>query len=242
MRKRRKAAARSDTKSDGRPRALEFIRLKVSDLKPHPRNYRKHPPDQLAHIERSIEEHGFYRNVVVARDGTVLAGHGVVEAARRMGIEEVPGVCLDLAPDDPRALKLIAGDNEIARGAEVDDRALTELLREIMGSDAAALIGTGYDQAQLAALLMVTRTRDEIAGTDAAAHWVGMPEYGTGESTIALVVQFRDVHDRDRFLKAAALDPDRCRVQKNGKVWSTWWPERKRDDRNAVKFVQEAAP
>lgn len=45
-------------------------------LKPHPRNYRGHPDDQLAHIERSIRDNGVYRNVLVARDYTILAGHG----------------------------------------------------------------------------------------------------------------------------------------------------------------------
>lgn len=47
----------------------------IDELRAHPRNYRRHPDDQLAHIMRSIELHGFYRAVVIARDGTVLAGH-----------------------------------------------------------------------------------------------------------------------------------------------------------------------
>ena len=46
-------------------------------LKPHPRNYRDHPQDQIDHLIQSIRENGFYRNVVVANDNTILAGHGV---------------------------------------------------------------------------------------------------------------------------------------------------------------------
>jgi hypothetical protein len=65
----------------------------VDDLKPHPRNYRIHPEDQLQHIIRSIQEH-FYRNVVAAREGTILAGHGVVIAARKLGLSKVPVVRL----------------------------------------------------------------------------------------------------------------------------------------------------
>ena len=58
----------------------------VSDLKPHPRNYKDHPDDQLEHIIESIKSTGFYRNIVIAQDGTILAGHGVVAAAKKMGL------------------------------------------------------------------------------------------------------------------------------------------------------------
>jgi len=92
----------------------------VASLKPHPVNYRKHPEDQLRHIERSVKEHGFYRNVVVARDGTILAGHGVVLAAKRLKRDKVPVIRLPLAADDLRALKVLTSDNEISRLAEVD--------------------------------------------------------------------------------------------------------------------------
>ena len=68
----------------------------ISGLRPHPRNYREHPEDQLEHIKASIVENGFYRNVVAARDGTILAGHGVVLAATAMGLRKVPVIRLDL--------------------------------------------------------------------------------------------------------------------------------------------------
>ena len=79
----------------------------LDSLQDHPRNYREHPDDQLEHLIASIKEQGFYKNVAVARDGTILAGHGVVKAARKMGLEEIPVVRLDLEPDDPKALKLL---------------------------------------------------------------------------------------------------------------------------------------
>jgi ParB-like chromosome segregation protein Spo0J len=103
----------------------------LANLRPHPRRYRAHPDDQVAHLMAAIRAVGFYRNVVIARDGTVLAGHGMVEAARRLGMSKVPAARLDVAPDEPAALKVLAGDNGIAHLAEQDDRALTELLKEI---------------------------------------------------------------------------------------------------------------
>jgi ParB family chromosome partitioning protein len=97
----------------------------LEDLKEHPRNYRVHPQDQIDHIKASIQEHGVYRNVVVARDNTILAGHGVVKALRQLGVVAGPVAVMDLDPNDPRALKLLAGDNEVEHLAEQDDRVLT---------------------------------------------------------------------------------------------------------------------
>ena len=127
----------------------------VDMLKPHPRNYKTHPDEQIDHIMRSIEEHGFYRNVVIARDNTILAGHGIVEAVRKMGsVETVPVIRLDLDPDDPRALKVLTGDNELGKVAETDLRGLSEVLRDVFKAD--DLNGTGFDAQSLAALVMVS--------------------------------------------------------------------------------------
>lgn len=131
--------------------------IDTKDLKPHPRNYQQHPDYQLRHIIKSIETHGFYRNVVVAKDNTILAGHGVVEAATRLGITQIPVHRVDLMPDDTKALQILTGDNEINNLAVVNDRMLTELLKEIALDDTAGLIGSGFDENQLATLAMITR-------------------------------------------------------------------------------------
>ena len=92
---------------------IKIEKVLVSGLKPHPKNYRKHPEDQIEHLTESIGEHGFYRNVVISKDGVILAGHGVVEAAKKMGLKEIPVVRLGVKSDDPRAIKVLVGDNEI---------------------------------------------------------------------------------------------------------------------------------
>jgi hypothetical protein len=155
---------------------LETVPL--GQLKAHPRNYRQHPPDQLAHIIRSIEEHGVYRNIVVAEDYTILAGHGVVKALTQMQRPTATVFRLPVAADSPQALKLLAGDNEIGHLAEVDDRMFTELLKEVKELDPAGLLGTGYDEMMLTNLVFVTRTEQEIADHNQAAAWAdaGMPD------------------------------------------------------------------
>lgn len=202
----------------------------VDGLHPHPRNYRAHPEEQVAHIEHSIRQHGVYRNVVVARDYTILAGHGVVAAARRAGEAEVPVVRIDVPPDSPRALKILASDNELGRFAEVDDRALTEILREVSQLD--ELLGTGFNEQQLASLLMVTRPAAEIRDGDEAAHWVGLPSYEDGAPSPKLVVTFTSEEDRARFAKQHGMRIDK----KTGLTWSTRWPFTEREDVAGVRF------
>ena len=203
------------------PGAADFtpVRTPVSALKPHPRNYRGHPEDQLAHLCESIKEHGLYRNVIAARDGTILAGHGVVAAAERLGLAAVPVVRLDLDPGEPRALKILTGDNEVSRLGEVDDRALSELLKQIKDTDDAGLLGTGWDDMMLANLVYVTRPAGEVRDFDDAAEWVGMPDYAEGERNATLVVNFRSRSDREEFTRKLGLAVDNSKGAK-----STWWP------------------
>lgn len=92
---------------------VEMIPLAV--LRPHPKNDGQHPPEEIAHLRASLREHDIYRNVVVSQDGTILAGHGVILAAAAEGKTHVPGYRIPYGPDDPRALKLLVGDNHMAR-------------------------------------------------------------------------------------------------------------------------------
>jgi hypothetical protein len=215
---------------------MKIEHVAIDRLKRHPRNYRDHPEEQLAHIEASLREHGFYRNVVVARDDTILGGHGVVQAAKRIGMDQLPVLRLDLDPDDPAALRILVGDNELGRFADDDDRELTELLRELATRDALGLMGTGYDAQQLAALLLATRTRAEITGFDSAAEWVGMPDYEVSGESFSVVVNFAGEDARAKFIQANGLV-----VFKSQGTYTAWWPPRERDDRQSVRWESGAA-
>ncbi len=208
--------------------------VKVESLKPHPKNYRSHPAEQLAHIKSSLEQHGVYRNIVIARDGTILAGHGVVTAAKELGIKELPVRRLDISPEDPAALKVLTADNELGRFAEDDDRMLTELLKGIRDEDSLGLLGTGFDDKQLAALLMVTRPASEIRDANAAGEWLGMPEYDADDGDqFKVIITFRTEADRSRFVKEKDLTIDK--VVGVGS-WSTRWPWTDREDSASVRF------
>lgn len=211
----------------------------LDQLTPHPRNYRSHPDDQIDHLMASLREYGWYRNVVVARGDVILAGHGIVGAARALGMAEAPIVRLDLDPMEPRALKLLAADNFVSHLAEDDDRALTEMLREIADIDEIGLLGTGFDELSLAALTMVTRPASEIADFDAAAEWVGMPEFEAMGAGPRIVVEFDDPAARQRWADTCGLFFTYRKPGPRG-LWSARLvaseAEAAREDRSSVMF------
>jgi ParB-like chromosome segregation protein Spo0J len=196
------------------------------ELKPHPQNYREHDQQQIEHLVRSLEENGFYRNLVCAKDGTILAGHGMWIAARRKGVRKVPVTFLDCGPDDPVAKKVLVADNELGRRAEGDDRALSEMLRELREGDADALVGTGYDSAMLANLILVTRPKSEIADHDHAAEWVGLPEYEPSGPRVQLLLSFETEEERQKLCERLEI----TNTYRRGQMWSSWWPPRERQD------------
>lgn len=203
--------------------------VQVSDLKPHPRNYREHPEDELEHLCESIRTNGVYKNIVTAEDLTILAGHGVVLACRRLGLEQVPIRRLPLDASDPKALKVLAGDNEIGHLSEIDDRVLTEMLQDIKNLDMTGLLGTGFDGSMLANLIMVTRPQSEIADFNAAAEWIGLPGYEQVPDTLKIIVSFRNAADRAEFTRILGL-------QLAEKTKSTWWPYKAKEDPSSLRF------
>ncbi len=205
---------------------------KLADLKPHPENYNEHPDDQVEEIAKSIEQHGQYRAVVVTEDDYILAGHGVCLALAKNGAEEVVTVVLPYAHDDAAAKKVLAADNTLSMFAMRDDRALSELLKEIKDFDEWGLEGTGFDEMMLANLVMVTRPASEIENHDAAGEWLGMPGFEPKKTDLRVVVLFRDDEDRKAFCEKVGLPSGK----ETSVTWSTWWPPKAKEDLKSVKY------
>jgi DNA modification methylase len=135
----------------------------LARLLPYARNARTHSDDQVAQIAASIVEFGFTNPILVGGDGVIVAGHGRLAAARKLGLEAVPVVVLDhLTPTQRRAL--VIADNRIAENAAWDDAMLrTEL--EALQADGFDLDLTGFDPDALAELLAGEET-DQAGDVD----------------------------------------------------------------------------
>lgn len=219
-----------------RENPFKTVRMNVSDLKPHPENYQLHPDNQLEQIMESIRQHGFYRNIVIANDNTILAGHGVVQAVKKMGKKRVPVIKLELDSTDPKAYKVMTSDNEINNLAKVNDRALTDLLKNLLEIEGnGALMGTGFDENQLAALAFTSRPASELQDQDAVAEWVGMADWEQKPEYPELSIKFDDEQSRQDFMEMIGAT---IINKKFGRVWSIWYPERSREDLINLKFEE----
>ena len=123
----------------------------TSKLLPYARTARTHSEEQVAQIAASIAEFGFTNPILAGSDGIIVAGHGRLAAAQKLGMETVPVVVLDhLTPTQRRAL--IIADNRIAENAGWDDAMLRIELQSLQ-DDGFNLDITGFDADALAAIM-----------------------------------------------------------------------------------------
>lgn len=123
-------------------RELVIEQRDPNELLAHPQNYRAHPAEQIEEIAKSLRALGQYRNVVIRPDGTILAGHGVVEAARKVGMATVAVHIFEGTAEQEHLL--MVADNELSRKAVDDEHALHGLLKQLQ-QEWGDLGGTGWD-------------------------------------------------------------------------------------------------
>tara|TARA_R110000782_G_scaffold190620_1_gene280479 strand:- start:458 stop:1651 length:1194 start_codon:yes stop_codon:yes gene_type:complete len=92
---------------------LEVKYKKVDELIPYALNSRTHSPEQITQVASSIKEFGFTNPILVDNEGGIIAGHGRLMAARKLGMDEVPTIALDGLSDAQRKAYVIA-DNQLA--------------------------------------------------------------------------------------------------------------------------------
>jgi DNA modification methylase len=131
------------------PRDIEHWPL--DRLVPYARNARTHSDEQIAEIAASIAEFGFTNPILVDSDAGIIAGHGRLLAARKLGLTEVPVIVLDhLSPVQRRAYVL--ADNRLALNAGWNDELLAEELAAIE-SEGFNLGVLGFSDSELDGLL-----------------------------------------------------------------------------------------
>ena len=113
---------------------LRIEYLPLGALKPYPRNARTHSRKQIRQIANSIEEFGFTNPLIIDRDSMILAGHGRLEAARMLGMAEVPCVRIESMTQAQKRAYVLA-DNKLALNAGWDEELLGQELRLLLAED-----------------------------------------------------------------------------------------------------------
>ena len=122
----------------------------VSDLIPYARNSRTHSEVQINKIASSIKEFGFLNPVLIDKDNGIIAGHGRVMAAQKLGLKEVPVLQIGHLSETQKRAYIIA-DNRLALDAGWDDEMLRVEFAEL-ADDGFNLELTGFDLVEIKAL------------------------------------------------------------------------------------------
>ena len=123
----------------------------VSELIPYVKNSRTHSDEQVAQIAASIKEFGWTNPILIDGDNGIIAGHGRLMAARKLGHDKVPTIELkDLTETQKKAY--IIADNRLALNAGWDNEMLTIELNDLL-ADGFALEVLGFDAEVLEQLL-----------------------------------------------------------------------------------------
>ena len=126
--------------------ADEVERRKVADLIPYARNSRTHSDEQVGQIAASIKEWGWTVPVLIEPDGGLIAGHGRILAAQKLGITDVPCMVAEGWTDAQKKAYIIA-DNKLALNAGWDDAMLKVELQDLGDLDFdLSLTGFGTDE------------------------------------------------------------------------------------------------
>lgn len=137
----------------------------VGDLLPYARNSRTHSEEQIAQIAGSIKEFGFTNPVLIDADGGIIAGHGRVMAARKLGLQQVPTIAL-LGLTEAQKRAYIIADNRLPLNAGWDADMLQVELSDLsaQGFDIDLL---GFTADELADLLLNEETAEGLTDDDA---------------------------------------------------------------------------
>jgi site-specific DNA-methyltransferase (adenine-specific) len=89
-------------------KVMDVKNIPIKEIVPYAKNAKKHDKRQIDNVAESIRQYGFVQPVVIDRDGVIVIGHCRVLAAKKLGMESVPCVCVDdLTPEQVNALRLV---------------------------------------------------------------------------------------------------------------------------------------
>jgi hypothetical protein len=122
----------------------------IDSLIPYANNARKHDENQIKQIASSIKEFGFNNPVLIDKDNGIIAGHGRVLAAQRLGWTEVPTIALEHLTETQKKAFILA-DNRIAMNSSWDNEILAIELEALNGE--MDLTDLGFEPGEINKLL-----------------------------------------------------------------------------------------
>jgi ParB-like chromosome segregation protein Spo0J len=151
----------------------------IEKLIPYAGNPRTHSDAQIAQIAASIAAFGFNNPILVDTKAGIIAGHGRLLAARKLGLAEVPVIVLDHLSEAQKRAYIIA-DNKLAEGAGWDEDALRSELAALQAEDF-NLDLVGFEEDELARLLAAQDAAEGLTDEDAVPDLPATPVSARGD-------------------------------------------------------------
>ena len=148
---------------------MEIVYKKINELKPYENNSRTHDESQIKQICESIKEYGWTNPVLIDEKGMIIAGHGRVEAAKKLDIKEVPCIVLSGLTEAQKKAYVIA-DNKMALNAGWNEELLKTELENLKELDFDLEL-TGFSKKELDKLF------DEINESNPYTSKTEIPQY-----------------------------------------------------------------
>lgn len=143
--------------------AMELESKKIEDLILDDKNPRLHSDQQIDQLAKGIKAMGFTAPVLIDESNNVLAGHGRLLAAKKVGMKTVPvRVLVGLSDQEKRAYRLL--DNRIGELASWDYQLLQEELMALQQQEEMALGEIGFDEKLLTFAKRMAQEVEEVAG------------------------------------------------------------------------------
>lgn len=151
----------------------------ISQLIPYINNSRKHSDEQVAQIAASIKEFGWTNPILVDGNNGLIAGHGRLLAARKLGMDKIPVIELAHLSENQKKALIIA-DNKLALNSDWDTELLMIELSELDGDDYDLSV-LGFDQDELDALLNPIEPNAGLTDEDAVPDVPDEPKTKLGD-------------------------------------------------------------
>jgi len=177
---------------------MEIIQKKIDQLIPYARNARTHSDEQVAQIAASIREFGWTNPILIDGKNGIIAGHGRLAAARKLGLDEIPVIELQhLSETQKKAL--ILADNKLALNSGWDNEMLALELKEL-DFDGFDLDLIGFDAVELGKLFDEQEKEDELKSE-------------TYNEIFNIIIECENEEEQEKIFNRLDLEGYKCRVQ-----------------------------
>lgn len=196
----KKLTERCQAAADFHHPQIELVPIDL--VRPYPFNARTHDERNLSVITASVRQFGFRTPIQIDANNVVVAGHGRLEAAKRLGMKSIPAIRItDLSPDDLRALRI--ADNRSAELAGWDDRILAIEFQHLVSVEVGFSVElTGFSHAEVDVKIEDTAKLVNGESDDAADEVPELREIAVSRPGDLFVM------GRHRLLNGSALQAD----------------------------------